>query len=113
MHELALAQSVVDLVQEHARRDTFTRVRGVRLSIGALSHVDPGALAFGFDVVARGTVVEGAELSIDRPGGTGFCMVCKKNVEITERGEACPSCGRYEWVLVAGDEMRVVELEVD
>ena len=40
MHEMALAQSIVELVQEHALRDDFTRVRTVRLAIGALSHVD-------------------------------------------------------------------------
>ena len=63
MHELAIAQSIVELVEEHARRDAFTHVREIRLVIGALSHVDPRALEFGFDVVARGTVAAGARLA--------------------------------------------------
>ena len=113
MHEMALAQSIVELVQDHARRDAFTRTRTIRLSIGALAHVDPRALEFGFDVVARGTVAEGAELIIDRPGGTAFCMDCSRNVEVSAHGEACPSCGGHEWILVGGDGMRIVDLEVD
>jgi hydrogenase nickel incorporation protein HypA/HybF len=113
MHEMSIAQSIVEIVQEQAQRDAFTRVRIVRLSLGALSHVDPRALAFAFDVVTRGTVVEGAALEIERPPGTGFCTDCSRHVEIPAFGEACPTCGGYRWVLVSGDEMRVVDLEVD
>lgn len=110
---MALAQSIVELVEEHARRDSFTRVRTVRLAIGALSHVDPDAIAFGFDVVARGTVAEGAKLAIDRPRGTAYCTDCAKTVEVAAHGEPCPSCGGFKWMLVGGDEMRVVDLEVE
>jgi len=67
MHELAIAQSIVDLVEEHARKDVFQRVRQIHLVVGALSHVDPRALEFGFEVIAKGTVAEGATLKIDRP----------------------------------------------
>jgi hydrogenase nickel incorporation protein HypA/HybF len=110
---MALAQSVVEIVEDQARRDTFTRVRTVRLSLGALSHVDPRALAFGFDVATRGTIAEGAVLAIDRPGGTGYCTDCCKTVEIGAHDAPCPSCGGNKWMLVGGDEMRVVDLEVD
>jgi hydrogenase nickel incorporation protein HypA/HybF len=113
MHEMAIAQSIVELVQDHARRDAFTRVLTVRLAIGVLSHVEPRALEFGFDVVTRGTVAEGAKLVIDRPAGTGYCTDCEKNVPIAGHGEPCPSCGGARWMLVGGDEMRVVDLEVD
>jgi hydrogenase nickel incorporation protein HypA/HybF len=110
---MALAASIVELVEEHARRDAFTRVRSVRLAIGALSHVEPRALEFGFDVVTRGTVAEGATLVIERPEGTGYCTDCEKNVAILAHGDACPSCGGSRWMLVGGDEMRVVDLEVE
>lgn len=113
MHEMALAQSIVELVQEHALRDDFTRVRTVRLAIGALSHVAPHALEFGFEAVARGTVAEGAKLAIDRPPGTGYCIDCCKNVAIAAHGDPCPSCGGSDWMVVGGDDMRVVDLEVE
>ena len=112
MHELAIAQSIVELVEEHARRDAFTHVREIRLVIGALSHVDPRALEFGFDVVARGTVAAGARLAIDRPPGTGYCTECRAEVTIAAHGDACPACGAETWQMVGGDEMRVVDLEV-
>jgi hydrogenase nickel incorporation protein HypA/HybF len=113
MHEVALAQSIVDLVEDQARRDSFTRVSTVHISLGALSRVDPQALDFGFEVAARGTVAEGAKLAIDRPGGMGFCTACSKNVAVDGYGDACPACGGYAWLLIRGDEMRVVDLEVE
>jgi hydrogenase nickel incorporation protein HypA/HybF len=113
MHEMALAESIVDLVREQAGRDAFARVRTIRLSIGVLSHVEPRALEFGFDVVAKGTVAQGARLAIDRPTGTGWCIDCNEAIDVAARGAECPRCGGHKWMLTGGDEMRVVELEVD
>jgi hydrogenase nickel incorporation protein HypA/HybF len=113
MHEMALAQSIVDLVEEHARQDGFRNVRAVHLAIGRLSNVEPRSLEFGFEVVARGTVAEGARLAIERPPGRAFCTACTETVDVEGHGEGCPLCGGHAWTVVSGDEMRVVELEVD
>lgn len=109
MHEMALAQAVVDLALEHAES---AKIRTIRLVLGALSHVDPRALEFGFDVVAKGTAAEGAKLAIERPPGTAWCVDCSASVEVSAHGEPCPRCGGFKWMLTSGDEMRVVELEV-
>lgn len=113
MHEMSIAQSIVELVEEHAKRDAFVHVKVVRVEIGRLSSVDPRALEFGFDVVARGTVADGATLTIERPSGRAYCMGCEKNVPITAHGEPCPDCGGGTLVVLDGDEMRVVDLEVE
>jgi hydrogenase nickel incorporation protein HypA/HybF len=113
MHEMSLAQSIVEIVEEQAKSRPFTRVRSVRLSIGALSYVDPHALEFGFELVARGTAAEGAELRVDRPAGSARCDGCSETFEVTAHGDPCPRCGQYAWLVVGGDEMRVTELEVE
>ena len=113
MHEMSIAHAIVEIVQDHAQRDAFKRVRTVHLSLGVLSHVDPRALEFGFDIATRGTVAEGSKLLIDRPSGSGYCMDCSKTVVITAHGEPCPECNGNKWMLVGGDEMRVLDLEVD
>ncbi|OLT16426.1 hypothetical protein BJF78_14160 [Pseudonocardia sp. CNS-139] len=67
MHELSITQSVVSAVAE---RLPDAQVRRVRLEIGQLSGLVPDAVRFCFDLVAEGTVCEGAELEIDeRPAG--------------------------------------------
>lgn len=113
MHEMALAQSIVEIVRDQAHKGSFTCVRAVKVSIGALSYVDPHALEFGFEIVARGTIAEGAVLQIDCPAGSARCTACHKVFSVSAHGEPCPGCGQYAWLVVGGDEMRVVELEVE
>lgn len=113
MHELALAQGIVEVIREQAADGSFTRVKSVRLVIGALSHVEPEAIEFGFDAVSRGTVAEGAALVIDRPPGIAWCLDCEANVEIAGRTDPCPACGGYRLVVTGGEELRVQELEVE
>ncbi len=113
MHELALAQGIVEIVEAQARAQAFRRVTGIRLSIGALAQVEPDALVFGFDAVSRGTVAAGAALRIERPAGAGSCMGCGALVRLERRGDACPSCASFQVLVTGGEELRVVELEVD
>lgn len=112
MHEMALCQGILDIIRDRASEEGFSRVAAVRLRVGALSHVDPRALEFGFDVAARGTLAEGAELRIDRPAGRAFCMACSQTVTLAARGDPCPVCGSHQLMVVGGDELRVEELEV-
>ena len=113
MHEMALCESVVALVEDEAARHVVTRVTCITLEIGALCHVAPDALLFCFDAVSRGTVAEGASLRIVRIPGAGWCPDCAKTVPLQERFGACPTCGRQDVQMTAGDELRVRELEVE
>jgi len=61
MHELALIQSVVEMVIEHAQGRC---VRRVKLEIGKFTCITPDAMRFCFDVVATGTPLDGARLEI-------------------------------------------------
>jgi hydrogenase nickel incorporation protein HypA/HybF len=61
MHELGITRNIVAIVGEAARGRRVTRVT---LHVGQLAGVEPRAIAFCFDVVARGTPVEGAALDI-------------------------------------------------
>ncbi len=112
MHEMALAESVVQIVESQARAAGAGKVLVVRLEIGALSHVEPRALAFCFEAVTAGGLAEGARLEIDRNPGRGWCHDCMTEVEITALGEACPKCGGYKLQVSGGQELRVKDIEV-
>ena len=112
MHEMALCESVIGIVEDEARRDGFARVKTVVVELGQLGHVEPEALLFCFEAVSRGTVADGAKLAIERVPGAGWCLDCGKTVPLAERFGACPDCGRHHVQMTAGDEMRVKELEV-
>jgi len=113
MHEMALCEGIIEIVEEEARKRSFSRVKAVCLEIGALSHVAPEAMRFCFEAVATRTIAQGAALEIIETPGLAWCMACSKSVEIKQRHEPCPSCGSYQLQVTGGDEMRVKELEVD
>ncbi len=112
MHEMALAESVVQIVESQARAAGSDKVLAVRLEIGALSHVEPDALAFCFDAVSAGGIAAGAKLEIDRTPGRGWCHDCTAEVEIAALGDACPRCGGYKLQVSGGRELRVKDMEV-
>ncbi|MEZ5722783.1 MAG: hydrogenase maturation nickel metallochaperone HypA [Paracoccaceae bacterium] len=112
MHEMALAESVVQIVEAQARAAGSDKVLSVRLEIGALSHVAPEALSFCFDAVTAGGIAAGARLEIDRIPGRGWCHDCSTEVEIDQLGAACPQCGGYRLQVSGGQDLRVKEMEV-
>jgi hydrogenase nickel incorporation protein HypA/HybF len=113
MHELALTESLVDLIEGEGRKRGFSRVRVVRLEIGALGGVDPEAMRFCFDAVSKGTLIDGANLDIEVTPGEGWCLDCAKTVEMYERFGVCPECGCGHVQVTAGDDLRLKELEVE
>ncbi len=113
MHELSLIENVVALVEDQRRKQDFSRVRSIRLRLGALGHAEPEALRFCFDAVTRGTIVDGARLEIDIVPGEGWCASCCRTVPLEERFAACPLCGNAPVRMTAGDELRVAEMEVE
>ena len=78
MHELGLTRNIVTIVGEHAGP---RRVRRVRLAVGPLACVEREALSFCFDIVAEGTVLEGAALEFLDAEGDIFMI---KNFEVEE-----------------------------
>jgi hydrogenase nickel incorporation protein HypA/HybF len=113
MHEISLIENVVALVEDERRRQEFSRVRTIRLQVGALGHAEPDALRFCFEAVTRGTIVDGARLEIETVLGAGRCSGCRRTVPLDDRFAACPLCGNPEVRMTAGDELRLAELEVE
>lgn len=112
MHEMAICESIREIMQDQARAGGFSRVERVRLAIGALSGVEVEALRFGFDVAMRGSVAEGARLEIEEVAGTAWCMPCGAGVSIAARYDPCPQCGSYQLQVTGGQDMTIRELEV-
>jgi hydrogenase nickel incorporation protein HypA/HybF len=113
MHEMALAESVLGIVEDYARRERASHVRTVRLQIGCLSNVEVEAIRFCFDAVTRGSVADSAALDIEELPGKGWCMQCAIEVPLAAPYDACPQCGGYQMTVTGGTEMRVKDLEVE
>jgi len=113
MHEMSLAESMLQIIEDAARKQGFTRVKTVWLEIGQLACVEKESLRFSFDVVMRGSIAQQARLKIVETAGQGWCEICASEVPIAALYEACPKCGSYQVRVTGGDAMRVKELEVE
>jgi len=113
MHEMSICESILGLIRDQAKAQDFSKVKRVCLEIGPLSGVEIEALKFGFDVVMRDTLADGARLEIIETAGTAWCMPCGQSVPIGQRFDACPLCGSHQLRVTGGDELRVKELEVN
>ena len=113
MHEMSICESIIQIIEIEARKQTFSKVKQVWLEIGVFSGIEIEALRFGFDVVSRASVAENAELTIDQLPGQGYCMDCGKTITVQQRFDPCPGCGSYQVQVTGGDEMRIKELEVE
>ena len=107
MHELALSQSIVELVVECARREGVHAVSRVTLEIGMAAGVEPDALRFCFDIVAADTVARGAELAIETIALQARCRDCECEFAPVRLVSPCPRCGSYAPLLLRGREFRV------
>lgn len=112
MHEMSLCEGIRGIVEDQARLHGFASVRLLRLEIGRFAGVEPAALAFAFDVVMRGSPAEGARLEIVDLPGRAMCFDCDEDVVIEHRLAPCPRCGGGRLLPVAGDEMRIKDMEV-
>lgn len=113
MHEMSLAEGVLQVIEDSARVNGFTRVKTVWLEIGALAGVEVEAMRFCFDAVVKGSLAEGCALEIIETEGKGCCLACGETVVIHQRYDACPACGAYQVQATGGMELKVRELEVD
>jgi len=113
MHEMSIAESVLQIIEDKARADGYARVRTVWLEIGQLAAVEKESLRFCFDVVTRDSVAQDARLEIIETAGQGWCMECACSVALPALYEPCPNCGSFQIEVTSGEEMRVKELEVE
>lgn len=108
MHELAITQSVVDMVVD---RTAGRQVASVQLQIGKLSGVVADAMRFCFELATAGTALEGAALEIDETAGRASCQACGGEFEVTDLILLCP-CGSADVRIVAGNELLVTSVEM-
>ncbi len=110
---MSIAEGILRIVEDTARKQGFHRVKEVRLEIGALAGVEIEALRFCLDVVMRDSVAADARLDLETLPGKGWCLACGREVAIAALYDACPLCGGYQVRATGGTEMRVKDLLVE
>lgn len=111
MHEVGIANSVLDAVRFEAKRFPNQHICKVGLRIGEFAGVDPQAISFCFEALVRGTGLEPLALEIEYCR-RNICVACGYS-EAFDRDLACPHCGFALPHTFNGDELELTYLEVD
>ena len=112
MHELSICQGILRIIEEQAVAQQFSSVETVHIEVGPFAGVEIHALRFGFDVASKGTIAQNATLEISRLPIKARCISCMKQINIEQRYDACPICGKYKVEVIGGTELRIKDLEV-
>jgi hydrogenase nickel incorporation protein HypA/HybF len=106
---MSITQSIVEICEKHSGGKP---VLAVVLEIGELSNIVPESVEFCFEACSKDTLLDGARLVIDRIAGRGRCHECSAEFPIKAYYDPCPTCGGFQVEILAGEELRVKELEV-
>ena len=110
MHELSIAEAIVAVAERHA---AGRAVHAVEVRVGHLRQVMPGALEFAFELTAKGTCLDGAELRIERVPAAGRCRDCGAETVLEGFPLTCGACGGLNVEVTAGEELLVDSLELE
>ena len=109
MHELGLCEGILEAVE---RRAAGRRVTRVRLRVGTLHRVVEPALDQAFELVAGGTVAEGATVEVVTVPVRVACAACGTVTAADDLPVACPACGASEPEVSGGDELVLESIQL-
>ncbi len=113
MHELSIAQSIIDRVGREMQRHPGARASAVGVKVGEVSGVDRDALAFGFEMLVKDTEWQRLKLEIEYCARRHRCPECAREFAVKDFTTACPGCGNAATVLVSGEELDIGYIEVE
>src|ERR1051326_5927819 len=110
MHELSIAQSIVDAVEARATECNAARVKGVRLRIGEASGIVSDSLTFCFEMLTSlDPTLTGAQLLIDSVPHRAWCRHCAKDFSVINFVAQCPTCQEWSSEIVSGTELQILD----
>ena len=114
MHELSIAESIVDAVAETAAAYPGARVKEVRLRVGALASVVEDSLQFCWEITTDGTDLAGSKLVVRKLPVVAHCAACGVDSELEGvQSFRCPRCGEPAAELRQGRELEIEAIELE
>ncbi len=109
MHELSIAQELLDIIFVNAEEAGIRSVSEVNLRIGEYAGIFPDSLQFAFEVLSQDKMTEGASLNIEHVAPRFVCQKCQ--TELKRGEERCNRCGSSDIRMIGGDELELVSFE--
>ncbi|MCL4466983.1 MAG: hydrogenase maturation nickel metallochaperone HypA [Chloroflexi bacterium] len=113
MHELSITESLLKIALAAGEKGGAVRITSIRIVVGDLTQVDPESVQFYLDVLAKGTIAEGALLAAERRPLRAACRDCGREFGVAEFQFVCPHCNSGDTAIVSGRELYIDSIEVE
>jgi len=113
MHEMGIANSILEGVAKELRSRPGSRAIKVGVRIGQLAGVDPGALGFAFEALTIDTPFAALKLDVEYIAPRSRCRECNREFEVQNYELLCPNCGSLSTARISGDELEFKYLELE
>lgn len=113
MHEMALAQGILDVALSNASQHGAVKIGRIKLLVGEMTHVEPESLRFCFTALSAGSIAESAVVDIEVTPLRGRCRECNREFSVAGYCFICPECRSSSVEIISGRELTVEHLEVE
>ena len=113
MHEMSIAQSILDIVHEEMQRHQVIRLEAINIAVGKLSAIVPSSLTFCYNILVDGTDMQGVHLNIRVVPIRYQCFDCGHTFESDEMTFTCPNCGADQPMITGGKDMTIENIVVE
>ncbi len=113
MHELSITESILAIALRHAEQAGAARIASINVVIGKFSSVVDDSVQFYWDMIAAGTIAEGARLNFLRVPAEMTCHDCGHTFEPDDQTFTCPQCFSPRVKITRGEELRVESIDIE
>lgn len=113
MHELSIAQNIIDIVKRNVPDTEWANVSSIRLKIGSCAGIVTNSLEFSFNAIKEDSMLKEAKLEIESIPFQVQCNACNKISE-TELGFLiCEQCGGADTKILSGTELDIIDIKLN
>ena len=113
MHEYPITKRIIEIAEEHARREGAIRVLAVNLVVGDYSGFIGESISMYFDIISEGTLCEGARISVRRVEPRLRCRECGELFKRQPFSFECPLCKGDGMPTEIGKEFYIENIEIE
>ena len=113
MHEMSIAQSILDIVGEYMAKENGRILKEVVVEVGELTAVVPDSLAFCYEALVENSNYKDSKICINIIPLMGRCLKCRHSFKIKNFEFHCPDCQSSNIDVKGGQELRISHLEVE
>jgi hydrogenase nickel incorporation protein HypA/HybF len=113
MHELSVAQNIIDIVRENVPVPDYGKVNKILLEVGEFSGIVADSLNYCFDIIKSDTEFAGSGLEIKKIPFVLYCSLCKNESSNTAGIRICGKCGGSDTRIISGTDMKITEVQLN